>query len=226
MIFQWHSALFFLTRPYLLFVATIVFSLPCVSQPPPNCECLWQGSFSQITDDADFIISGEVIASKGNSADIRIDHRHLDLAINYSEFKTDIRIWGDDGKQCRPDIHDFPIGSQWVLALKKITSIKPGNFNPNTPNISYGRLNDYYLSKCGAYWLKLEEGYISGNLVQGHRWQWQNKKMNPVRLELVDAYIKGIIPEPALIEAAKPLTETKKLMNETRLFIQGQKSLD
>ena len=46
--------------------------------------------------------------------------------------------------------------------------------------------------------------------------------MNPVLLELVDAYIRDVIPEQALIEAAKPLTATKKLMEETKNFIQSQ----
>ncbi|MEE8057105.1 MAG: hypothetical protein V3T17_04625 [Pseudomonadales bacterium] len=207
---------------YLFPVSVLLISPLSFAQPPQACDCLWQGSFSQITDKADLIISGKIIARKGNSADINLDHTHFDRGINFTEFKQQIRIWGDDGKQCRPNIGDFPVGTRWVMALKKITENKLGGFNPNTPNVSYGRINDYYLSKCGAYWLTLNEGYVTGNLVKGRRWQWDNKKMNPVILELIDAYIKDIIPEQALIEAAKPLTETKKLMQETKNFIHGQ----
>ena len=192
------------------------------AQPPPTCDCLWQGAFNRITDNADLIVGGHIVASKGNSADLNIDHLLIDRAVQFTEFRDVIRIWGNDGKQCRPDITDFPVGSHWVMALKKITEDTPDGFNPNTPNVSYGRINDYYLSKCGSYWLQLSEGYVSGNLVKGRRWQWDNPAMNPVLLELVEAYIKNIIPEQALIEAAKPLTETKKLMEETRHFIQNQ----
>ncbi len=192
------------------------------AQPPQACNCLWQGSFSQITDQADLIVSGKVIASKGNSLDLSIERTLIDRNTDYKEFKPVIRLWADNGKLCRPDSKDFSINSRWVMALKKITEDIPGGFNPNTPNISYGRINDYYLSKCGAYWLHLGEGYVSGNLAKGHRWQWDNKKMNPVLLDLIAAYIKGSISEQSLIEAAKPRTEAKKLMKETQRFIQQQ----
>ena len=63
---------------------------------------------------------------------------------------------------------------------------------------------------------------MTGNLVKGRRWQWKNNQMNPVLLELIDAYVKQIIPEQALMEAAKPLTEAKKLMEETKVFLRTQ----
>ncbi len=186
------------------------------------CECLWHGPFSKAVKKSDLVVSGTIIASKGNAIDFKIDKTHLDQEKNGKEFFDTIRIWGDDGKQCRPNVTQFPEASQWVFGLMKITEDIPGGFNPNTPNISYGRINDYYLSKCGAYWLQLNEGYVTGNLVKGRRWEWDNKNMNPVLLELIDAYIKDIIPEQALIEAAKPMTEAKKLMDKTKSFIQSQ----
>ena len=192
------------------------------AQPPARCSCLWQGSFNQIVQRADLIVSAEVISHKGNSADIQIDRTLFDRGVNFKEFNQVIRMWGNDGKQCRPDIEQFPVNSQWLLALNKITEDVPLGFNPNTPNISYGRINDYYLSQCGAYWLQANEGMVSGNLVKGDRWQWQNQAMNPVILELVGAYINNIIPEQALIEAAKPQTEAKILMEKTKNFIQGE----
>lgn len=193
-----------------------------LNQQALSCDCLWQGSFTKAYKKADLIVSGTVIGSKGNSADFNIERTHYDRGINFTEFKPDIRIWGDNGQLCRPPIKDFAVGSQWMMALTKITKDIAGGFDPSTPNISYGRVNDYYISKCGANWLKLEEGWVTGNLVQGRRWEWENKTMNPVLLELIDAYIKGIIPEQALIEAAKPLTAAKKLMRETQLFLQQQ----
>ena len=192
------------------------------AQPPESCQCLWQGSFSAIVKHSDFIASGEVVTTKGNSIDFKIAKTIADTKINFKEFNDVIRIWTNDGKQCRPDITEFPVNSQWVVALKKITDSIPDGFNPNTPSISYGRVNDYYLSKCGAYWLRLDEGYVAGNLVNGQRWQWQNDDMNPVRLELVEAYVHGIIPEKALIEASKPLTEAKILLKKTKQWLRDQ----
>lgn len=192
------------------------------AQPSKSCQCLWQGSFSTIVKRSDFIASGEVITTKGNSIDFKIARTMVDNKINFSEFNEVIRIWGDDGKQCRPNITEFPVGSQWIVALTKITANIPDGFNPNTPNISYGRINDYYLSKCGAYWLRLQEGYVVGNLVNGRRWEWSNDDMNPVRLELVEAYVKGTIPEQALAEAAKPLTEAKILLEQTKQWLRNQ----
>ena len=37
------------------------------AQPPESCQCLWQGSFNAIVKHSDFIASGEVITTKGNS---------------------------------------------------------------------------------------------------------------------------------------------------------------
>lgn len=211
-------------KKILLTLATsaILFSNSGHSQPPVNCDCLWQGPFSQIIDNADLIVSGEVIGRKGNSADFNISQTYFDRAVNFKEFQPTIRLWGDDGKQCRPAIDQFPKGTQWLLALNKITETVAGGFDPNTPNVSYGRINDYYLSQCGVYWLPINEGMVSGPLAKSERWQWQQPATNPVLLELVAAYIEGVIPEQALIEASKPLNATKKLMEETKHFIQQQ----
>ncbi|MGK0498388.1 MAG: hypothetical protein ACJAYG_000015 [Oceanicoccus sp.] len=194
-----------------------------------ECDCLWQGSFAQSYRQADFIVSGTVINNKGNSADFNIERTLLDKGIGNKEFNSMIRFWADTAENikqqlqvCRPAISDFPIGSEWVLALNKITDIPDHGFNPNTPNVSYGRINDYALSKCGGNWLRVNEGMVSGNLVKGRRWEWQNDSMNPVLIELVDAYIKDIIPEAALVEAAKPLTEAKILMEKTKGYLETQ----
>ncbi len=211
-------------RVFIHWAVSALFLCPTLvnAQPSKSCQCLWQGSFSTIVKRSDFIASGEVITTKGNSIDFKIARTMADRAINTKEFNNVIRIWGDDGKQCRPVITEFPVGSQWVVALTKITSNVPDGFNPNTPNVSYGRINDYYLSQCGAYWLRLDEGYVVGNFVNGRRWEWENEDMNPVRLELVEAYVNDTIPEQSLIEAAKPLTEAKILLEKTKQWLHNQ----
>ena len=105
----------------LLIVAGLIYASPVLAQPPENCECLWHGSFSKVVSRADLIISGQVVGSKGNSADITIDRILYDRGLNNREFSPVIRIWGDNGKLCRPPISEFPPESEWLLALNKIT---------------------------------------------------------------------------------------------------------
>jgi hypothetical protein len=195
-----------LSTPILFVALLLTFYGDLVSA---NCDCLWQGSFNHAAPRADLITSGTIIASKGNAIDLRVD-----TIIAGKEFREVIRVWGDNGKLCRPSIENFSVDSQWLLAVSRITETPADGFDPNTPNISFGREQDYFLSNCGAYWLSLNNGYVSGNLINGQRWQWQDKKMNPVLLELVDAYLRGVLPDQALIEAAKPQTASKKLKKQ------------
>lgn len=205
-----------------LLVAVWLPQWPAFAAPPDTCRCIWQGSFDKIIPQADMIVSGKIISRKGNSMDLTIDRTLVDRASNGQEFNDDIRIWGYDGKQCRPDVKEFPLGSEWLFALKKITSDSPDRFNPNTPNISFGRMNDYYLSMCGANWLQVYGNFATGNLLNGQRWQWSNDEMNPVLIDLIEAYINGDVPLWALTEAAKPQAAIKKLMEETKSFLNRQ----
>ena len=182
-----------------------------------SCTCIWQGSFAKAAQRADLIVTGSIISHKGNAADLQIQR-----VIQGKEFQETIRLWGEYKQECRPSMGDFPVNSQWMFALHRIEKTVPSGFNPNTPNVSYGRVNDYYVSQCGVYWLSLHDGYVSGNLINGPRRQWKDEKMNPVLVELVGAYLQGIIPDTALIEAAKPQTASKKLMEETKQFLQEQ----
>lgn len=179
------------------------------------CQCIWQGSFNTAHKKADLIVSGKIISHKGNAADLRINK-----VIKGKEFLETIRLWGDTGKLCRANIYKFPENSEWVLALHKIKQDIPGGFNPNTPSFSYGRVGDYEISNCGAYWLKLEHGFVTGNLIKGPRWEWQQKKMNPVRIEIIDAYVNGKTSDNVLIEAAKPQQDLKKLMDSTKSLLE------
>ena len=76
----------------------------------------------------------------------------------------EIRVWLKTADYCRPEPELFPPGSEWVMALFRIEQDVPGGFNPNTPNVSYGRPGDYSLSSCGGYWLSRSGDWVSGNL--------------------------------------------------------------
>jgi hypothetical protein len=188
--------------------------LPGVTQA--ECECLWQGSFTDVQADTDLVVSGRVVAGKGNSIDVEIQR-----TLRGTEYNERIRIWLDTGDLCRAEVGHFPLDSQWVMALDRIEERVPGGFNPNTPNISYGRVGDYSLSRCGGYWLSQSENLVSGNLTGGPRWEME-PKMSPVLLDLVDAYVAGDLDKEALIEAGRVDPALQELMINTRLFIRGQ----
>jgi len=67
--------------------------------------------------------------------------------------KPGIRVQGGDGWLCRPEISEFPLSSEWLLALDG-----PGS----KPEMS----KDHALSACGHYWLRVfgdrAQGRISG----------------------------------------------------------------
>ena len=98
----------------------------------------------------DLIISGAVLRGKGNSIDVS-----LDRILRGEQDGPEIRVWLKTADYCRPEPELFPAGSQWVMALHRITRSVPGGFNPHTPNVSYGRIDDCSLSRCGAYWISL-----------------------------------------------------------------------
>lgn len=180
-----------------------------------ECECLWQGSFSEVQSTADLVVSGQVAASKGNSIDLTVER-----LLRGENPPGAIRIWLRTADYCRPKVDLFPLGSHWVMALHEITTEVPGGFNPHTPNISYGRLGDYSLSSCGGYWLGQNDGRVSGNLVNAPRWV-REPKMTPVLLDLVAAYVAGEIDADALLEASREDPALRELMLDTRSFLRN-----
>ena len=129
-----------------------------------------------------------------------------------------IRVWLKTGDYCRPEASIFTADSQWVMALHRIEKEVSDGFNPNTPNVSYGRVGDYILSSCGGYWLSNHEGWVTGNLVKAPRWV-REPKMTPVLLELVAAFVNGEVGIEALIEAGKEDPALRELMLDTKAFL-------
>ncbi len=180
------------------------------------CNCIWKGSFTQVQTDADLVISGTVLSSKGNSVDIKIEQ-----ILRGKEFQEEIRVWMNPGELCRPEVDEFSDSSQWVMALHQINEHNSGDFNPNTPNISTGRIGDYSLSICGGYWLSRKDNLVTGNLAAGTRWD-RDPKMSPVILGLVAAFVRGDIDEKNLREAAIADPALQELQLETRLFLRRE----
>ena len=180
-----------------------------------ECECLWQGSFSEVQAQTSLVLSGTVVASKGNSIDLSTGR-----ILRGKSHVDPIRIWLKTGDYCRPEVELFPGGSQWVMALEQIEKEVPGAFNPGTPNISYGRVGDYILSSCGGYWLALHGDAVTGNLVNAPRWE-RDPPMTPVLLDLVAEYVAGNVDSDALLQASREDPALRELMLDTRAFLRG-----
>jgi hypothetical protein len=195
------------------FIAALLLATIFSASSWSECECLWQGSFSDVQADTSLVISGTVLGGKGNSVDLRVDQ-----LLRGEEKLPTIRLWLKTGDYCRPEASAFTADSQWVMALHRIEKEVSGGFNPNTPNISYGRVGDYSLSSCGGYWLSNNEDWVSGNLVNAPRWV-REPEMTPVLLELVAAFVAGEVGVEALIEASKEDPALRELMLDTKAFL-------
>ena len=200
------------------FLLSVCFVLTLLSPPGyAQCDCLWQGSFSDVQADSDLVVSGTVVATKGNSIDLAIAH-----SLRNDEVPEDVRVWLKSKHYCRPDVELFPVGTQWVMALDAITETIPGGFDPNTPNISYGRIGDYSLSICGGYWLRQNGNFVTGNLVNAPRWE-RAPQMTPVLLDLVVNFVQGKLNQDSLLQASKEDPALRALMLDTRAFLRSNR---
>jgi len=72
------------------------------------------------------------------------------------ESRKNIRIWGDNGAQCRPYVSGFPQGTEWVFAIRRIRQ------DSAAPDLE--KRGDYDLSVCGGYWLQVEGEQAKGDV--------------------------------------------------------------
>ena len=185
------------------------------------CECLWEGSFTEVAADADLVVLGTASDPRGNALDISVD-----VTLSGPDWIEKPRVWLKTGEYCRPEVSEFEAGERYILALKKITEIPDDGFNPSTPNVSFGRIGDYELSSCGGYWLTVKGLRASGNLVPGMPRYAPNPKMSPVHIGHVIAYLKGNASIESLAEAARLDPELEALKKDSRSFIRGFGDVD
>ncbi len=185
-----------------------------------ECECLWQGSFADVQMNADLVVSGTVSEIKGNALDF-----HIEDELRGEAYLDTVRVWLRTGDYCRPDIDDFPGGSRWVMALQQIDEVPEGGFDPGTPNQSYGRPGDFFLSSCGGYWLSYSGEAVTGNLIDAPRWA-REVEMTPVLFSLLKAYVQGKADQDALRTASKEDPAIDELLLDTKAFLRGDTTLN
>ena len=190
-----------------------------VSPARAECNCIWGGPFTEVQKETDLVIAGTVTLAQGNFIDLRVDRV---LRGNIHTEQTRIWLDLDNSSLCRAQPGTFTTDTQWVMALVRIDELAPGGFNPNTPNLSYGRVGDYSLSRCGGYWLSRAENLVSGNLTGGPRWEME-PRMSPVLLDLVAGFLAGDVDEQTLREAGEVDPELQQLILDTRVFLRRQR---
>jgi hypothetical protein len=195
-------------RGLALFLLSVL-ALPANAE----CECIWQGSFSEVQGETDLVVTGRVVRARGNSIDVSVERR-----LDGGDTPEEVRVWLRTGDYCRPEPGLFPVDTEWVMALHRIDELVPGGFNPGTPNISFGRVGDYSLSSCGGYWLRLSDNWVTGNLVDAPRWA-REPKMTPVLLDLVADYVAGNVDASVLLDASREDPAVRELMLDTRAFL-------
>jgi hypothetical protein len=208
-------------HPALTFLAGLILAARSMSivanEAPESCQCLWQGSFTEVAPTADLVVVGEVAAIRGNAVDVAIEQISLG-----PDWLTTIRVWTKTGDYCRPPPERFPPGSRWMLALEKISALPEGGFDPSTPNQSFGRVGDYALSACGGYFLEVYGNTATGNLLPDMpRWAY-DPKMNPVLINLITNYLDGSLPIESLSEASQEDPAARELLLDTKSFLRDQ----
>jgi len=193
---------------------------PADTNAQDECACLWEGSFADVQRATDLVVAGTVADIKGNALDLVIER-----SLRGDAYFDEIRIWLRTRDYCRPPIEDFPAGSRWVMALYRIDRVPEDGFDPGTPNQSYGRKGDYYLSSCGGYWLSYSGEAVTGNLVDAPRWA-RDPEMQPVLLPLLEAFVRGQADREALAEASREDPALNELMLDTRAFLRGDDALE
>lgn len=131
----------------------VLFSILFHSVQVWACSCATNEPFLKVAGKAPLIVVGKVVAHEGKSragGPLVMEVKIQDLWKGQYGAAT-LRVQGGDGWLCRPEVGEFPVGSEWVLALNGPGS-KPGT-GPN-----------FALSSCGQYWLRVEKDRAVGRI--------------------------------------------------------------
>ena len=133
-------------------VGSVVFLTVLLPVRSEACSCAWAGPFLKVAPTAELILRAKVVGYHGRSRDVALA---MDVEV-HEVFKgvakaSRLRIWGDNGAQCRPYVSGFPVQTEWIFAISRLTREK-------------GVDGDYYINGCGEYWARFENDYLTGRL--------------------------------------------------------------
>jgi len=137
----------------------IGFSILFLTPTAYACNCARSNSsFVQLTKRSELVIRGRVIEYHWNKDDKERKSRPLAMIVAVKEIYKGVTklgkvtVWGDNGMQCRPYVTQFPIGTEWILALSKDSWTKKG---------------ELAISGCGEYWLQVKGSNVMGKVKDG-----------------------------------------------------------
>ena len=76
----------------VLLLATLLLSQGLFAE----CDCLWQGPFTEVQAETDLVVAGTVTRLSGNSIDVAIER-----VMRGQVYQDSLRIWLDTGDLCR-----------------------------------------------------------------------------------------------------------------------------
>ncbi|HEY9403643.1 MAG TPA: hypothetical protein VIQ24_13345 [Pyrinomonadaceae bacterium] len=127
------------------------------------CSCApLGGSFLTLAPASALVIRGRVLRHTGEGETrTEMDIEVLETLVGKTSQQV-VSVSGDPGNLCRPYVSWFPAGTEWVLALEP--AIKDALVARQSYFMSEPDKGDYAISSCGAHWLKVKEGKVSGNI--------------------------------------------------------------
>jgi len=87
------------------------------------------------------------------------------------ESEATIIVWGDSGVMCRPYISQFTPGQYYLIGLY------PGSKH----SFYFENENDYYISSCGEFWLRVQSFGKSPYVLSGYRVHEKKYTLNQIR---------------------------------------------
>jgi hypothetical protein len=123
------------------------------------CSCMNNNrSFIQNAKRSELVIRGKVLEYHWRRNDQPEARLPTAMIVEVKEVyrgvatSKNMTVWGDNGIICRPYVNQFPVGTEWVLALSKDSWTEKG---------------ELAISGCGEYWLKVNGSKISGKVTDG-----------------------------------------------------------
>jgi hypothetical protein len=143
------------------YIPAIIISFSILLSPLPTyaCSCVDNGSsFVQKAKRAKLVIRGKVTKYHWHKDDREHNGTPLAMTVGVKEVYrgatklSNIVVWGDNGILCRPYVTQFPIGTEWVLALSEDSWTSKG---------------ELAVSVCGEYWLSVKGNNVMGRVTNG-----------------------------------------------------------
>lgn len=147
-----------------------------------DCECVGDCSFSTISNGSEFValvkvisyddyLEGDIIGHEGKmpySMTVEIVKKYKG-----EETRTKIKIWGDNGAECRPYIANFEIGEYYLIAPNQLGKYK----------LKGEKSTDYDFFNCNTDYLKVD-------LTQNKAFGKYSRKQSEIDLAIFEKELK------------------------------------